>query len=485
LDENMNNAWFPGPVGSLRWEEGALVATTTPEGTMRQVNPEEGVEDGVWRDRYVEQWKGEGGERLKMRSVTFRIPGTFERGEGVEVVSTPHPPAVGVAAPPVGAAQPVQVGLAAAPAPPTPPPPTNASEAPRIVARLDNPNLPLPDAVPSSTSFPSQRAQRKAVPPSMHVYETYDSSGVREGVHERMERAKGEACRGLRRHKVSGRVKPYAYPHPGCLKCRERERAVREYRDSVKGERRERRREREEARVVRELRERRVALMGRAREVDEMFRSVGLGGILGAEDEDGDEDEEMRVEEFGLDGDDDDVEMGEGEEEWETESETEAGEGERKDGWCGCGMCKDSGDEHSDCDASDHEGDSDDSDNAFSDISDDEDDLDLSDSTTLLSTIPPCTSSSCPSDTIITGSMDERHSEAWGNFAYYGRVRPWDGLVGILRIGTRDENAGNRFFFYGYVYGGRNFVGNWRYAGADAVSAGMESSFVLTRRGEV
>ncbi|TEB32454.1 hypothetical protein FA13DRAFT_255647 [Coprinellus micaceus] len=99
LDENMNNAWFPGPVGSLRWEEGALVATTTPEGTMRQVSPEEGVEDGVWRDRYVEQWKGEGGERLKMRSVTFRIPGTFERGEGVEVVSTPHPPAVGVAAP--------------------------------------------------------------------------------------------------------------------------------------------------------------------------------------------------------------------------------------------------------------------------------------------------------------------------------------------------------------------------------------------------
>ncbi|TEB32455.1 hypothetical protein FA13DRAFT_1731667 [Coprinellus micaceus] len=165
--------------------------------------------------------------------------------------------------------------------------------------------------------------------------------------------------------------------------------------------------------------------MGRAREVDEMFRS----------------DEEMRVEEFGLDGDDDDVEMGEGEEEWETESETEAGRTR--------------------------------------------DDLDLSDSTTLLSSIPPCTSSSCPSDTIITGSMDERHSEAWGNFAYYGRVRPWDGLVGILRIGTRDENAGNRFFFYGYVYGGRNFVGNWRYAGADAVSAGMESSFVLTRRGEV
>ncbi|KAJ3493213.1 hypothetical protein NMY22_g20239 [Coprinellus aureogranulatus] len=88
LDENMNNAWFPGPVGSLRWEDGSIVAT--PEGNTRQASAEEGVWDGVWRDRYVSQ-EGEEGKRLKMKSVTFRIPSTFERGEGVEVLQTPPP----------------------------------------------------------------------------------------------------------------------------------------------------------------------------------------------------------------------------------------------------------------------------------------------------------------------------------------------------------------------------------------------------------
>jgi len=79
--------------------------------------------------------------------------------------------------------------------------------------------------------------------------------------------------------------------------------------------------------------------------------------------------------------------------------------------------------------------------------------------------------------------MDRRHVLAWGSYKYYGRVRPWDGLVGILRSGMTEANRGHQFF-YGYIYGGRTFVGNWRLAYADATLPGMESGFVLYKRGE-
>jgi hypothetical protein len=81
--------------------------------------------------------------------------------------------------------------------------------------------------------------------------------------------------------------------------------------------------------------------------------------------------------------------------------------------------------------------------------------------------------------------MDDRHAEAWGRFVYYGRVRPWDGLIGIVRLGRDLGNAGSKFFFHGYIYGGRTFVGNWRYASTDALVPSVESSFVLSRRADV
>ncbi|KAJ3524706.1 hypothetical protein NMY22_g10879 [Coprinellus aureogranulatus] len=223
-------------------------------------------------------------------------------------------------------------------------------------------------------------------------------------------------------------------------------------------------------------------------EKEEVGESV-LGEEEGKDSEDGEEeDEEMKVEEFAMEAQDvqEDEEMDKGEDGWETEGEDETKEhADMEEEFCGCPLCKAKtvappseydDDDDDDWDNSDYE-------ESLSDL-EDEDELDLEDSTTLGASLPACTSSSSPSDVIITGSMDERHAEAWGNFAYYGRVRPWDGLIGILRVGTREEHVGSKFFFYGYVYGGRNFVGNWRFAGTDAVSAGMESSFVLTRRGE-
>ncbi|KAF5332520.1 hypothetical protein D9611_005262 [Ephemerocybe angulata] len=467
MDENMANAWFPGPVGSLRWEEGCYVPSAEGGEGVRRVGVEEGVCDGVWRDRFGEGREGEGVRRERMGSLSVVVPKTWERaGDGGVVVVTGAPPPVPPVAGGQGGPQVAQGGQVAAI-----PNPFGAFGEVGVggaiaavgtphVTRVDNPNVDL-EVVEGDAS--SGGRGRVAVGGSRHVYETFDVGGVREGVHERMERARGEACRGFRRRvgdvEGEGEKEAYVYPHPGCLKCRERERGVRERRRRVVREARRRREEREERRKV----------------VESVFGSVGLGG--GEEvrrfgdawdEEDGDEDEDEDEDEDGASGD-----------------EEEGGESV-----CGCGLCTDErahaeesdedeypGESESDEDSEDGDSESESDDGLGLDL-----DLDLEDSGVLGCEAPLCTDG--VEDIILTGSMDDTHADAWGRFAYYGRVRPWDGLVGILRIGTRPENMGTKFFFYGYVYGGRNFVGNWRYAAAEAVAPSMESSFVLTRRAD-
>ncbi|TFK21540.1 hypothetical protein FA15DRAFT_597697 [Coprinopsis marcescibilis] len=100
----------------------------------------------------------------------------------------------------------------------------------------------------------------------------------------------------------------------------------------------------------------------------------------------------------------------------------------------------------------------------------------------------PCTDG--VEDVIVTGLTDLSHSLAWGPYVFYGRVRPWDGLVGLLRMSVavpppRDGERGlDKMFFYGYVHAGRSIVGNWRYVGVDAWAPTMESSFVVSKREE-
>ncbi|KAF8657156.1 hypothetical protein AX16_002270 [Volvariella volvacea WC 439] len=70
----------------------------------------------------------------------------------------------------------------------------------------------------------------------------------------------------------------------------------------------------------------------------------------------------------------------------------------------------------------------------------------------------PQTSSTCRGirDIIITGTTDHRHGQAWNDYVYFGRVRSWDGLVGILRRPKRAELGD--LFMYGYVVGGKGGV---------------------------
>lgn len=90
------------------------------------------------------------------------------------------------------------------------------------------------------------------------------------------------------------------------------------------------------------------------------------------------------------------------------------------------------------------------------------------------------TSSVSPLDIVLTGTTDTAHGAAWNHFAYRGRVRLFDGLVGILRE-SRDRRLGD-LFFYGYVVGGRNLVGNWRVAFAEGALPAWEGAFSMSRR---
>ncbi|KAF8954211.1 hypothetical protein BDZ97DRAFT_1866553 [Flammula alnicola] len=70
---------------------------------------------------------------------------------------------------------------------------------------------------------------------------------------------------------------------------------------------------------------------------------------------------------------------------------------------------------------------------------------------------------------------------AWGQrYTTYGRVRGWDGLVGLLRVGRAPVNY---IFIFGYVVGERTFVGEWRVAASDPLRPTWGSAFVMSRVG--
>jgi hypothetical protein len=76
---------------------------------------------------------------------------------------------------------------------------------------------------------------------------------------------------------------------------------------------------------------------------------------------------------------------------------------------------------------------------------------------------------------------DDAHGLAWHAYDYHGRVRPWDGLVTLVRV-PRDRRQG-RLVLRGYVVGGTTFVGAWR-AWADEPPAAVpwEGPVILSRQ---
>ncbi|TFK48268.1 hypothetical protein OE88DRAFT_1664753 [Heliocybe sulcata] len=74
-----------------------------------------------------------------------------------------------------------------------------------------------------------------------------------------------------------------------------------------------------------------------------------------------------------------------------------------------------------------------------------------------------------PVDIILTGETDAEHSSAWGAFNFYGRVRPSDGFIILVR--HPDDSAYNGFgrdVFRGYMLSSQHIVGRRRYAFPEA-----------------
>ncbi|RDB25822.1 hypothetical protein Hypma_006293 [Hypsizygus marmoreus] len=84
-------------------------------------------------------------------------------------------------------------------------------------------------------------------------------------------------------------------------------------------------------------------------------------------------------------------------------------------------------------------------------------------------------------DILITGETSERDGAAWGHFTLIGRVRPWDGLVVLLRS-PRNPNEPHlgRWIFKGYVHD-QNFVGRWRDTSTHVGTPGFEGGFVVRK----
>lgn len=109
-------------------------------------------------------------------------------------------------------------------------------------------------------------------------------------------------------------------------------------------------------------------------------------------------------------------------------------------------------------------------------------------------------------DIVITGETPRRHV-AWHRQMYrlYGRVRSWDGMIGLLRVDERSMpgystgsgqpqqgqtaleeseywSAITNMFICGYVVGGKTFVGEWRMAANDPLKPGWSGPILMSLR---
>jgi len=123
-------------------------------------------------------------------------------------------------------------------------------------------------------------------------------------------------------------------------------------------------------------------------------------------------------------------------------------------------------------------------------------------------------------DIALSGQTPPQHA-LWctggQGYTFYGRVRPWDGLIGIMRVGAVGRRVGlgmgvdgnganaagvggeegeregegegeeegllmDTTFMFGYLVGDTTFVGEWRVAGADPLKPAWSGPIVLSRR---
>ncbi|KAF7325159.1 hypothetical protein MKEN_00559800 [Mycena kentingensis (nom. inval.)] len=84
-------------------------------------------------------------------------------------------------------------------------------------------------------------------------------------------------------------------------------------------------------------------------------------------------------------------------------------------------------------------------------------------------------------DVVFTGETDPHHGQAWHHYDFSGRVRPWDGLIGIL-MRPRNRSIGlATYFICGHLVGRDTFEGTWQMASQDVLAPSWGGSVCLAR----
>ncbi|KAJ7718569.1 hypothetical protein DFH07DRAFT_784904 [Mycena maculata] len=84
-------------------------------------------------------------------------------------------------------------------------------------------------------------------------------------------------------------------------------------------------------------------------------------------------------------------------------------------------------------------------------------------------------------DVVFTGATDPHHGMAWHHYEYAGRVRPWDGLIGLV-MRPRDHTLGlATYFISGHLVGRDTFEGTWQMAAQDVLAPSWGGSVCFAR----
>ncbi|KAJ7351172.1 hypothetical protein DFH08DRAFT_992352 [Mycena albidolilacea] len=85
-------------------------------------------------------------------------------------------------------------------------------------------------------------------------------------------------------------------------------------------------------------------------------------------------------------------------------------------------------------------------------------------------------------DVVFEGETDTEHGMAWHHYEYAGRVRPWDGLIGlIMRPRDRTLVGLATYFISGHLVGRDTFEGTWQMAAQDVLAPSWSGSVCLAR----
>ncbi|KAJ7501764.1 hypothetical protein B0H11DRAFT_687431 [Mycena galericulata] len=87
-------------------------------------------------------------------------------------------------------------------------------------------------------------------------------------------------------------------------------------------------------------------------------------------------------------------------------------------------------------------------------------------------------------DIVFSGGTDPNHGMAWHHYEYAGRVRPWDGLIGLV-MRPRNRTIGlATYFISGHLVGRDTFEGTWQMASQDVLAPSWGGSVCFARAEE-